>query len=107
MIKKGDSLRKKLRENTKLFRKEMSDLGFKLVAGEHPIIPIILGEANIAQDMAAKLLKEGIYVIGFSFPVVPEGKARIRVQISASHSQQDIFQVINSFNKVGCEIGVV
>ena len=107
LIKKGDSLRKKLRENTKLFRKEMSDLGFKLVAGEHPIIPIILGEANIAQDMAAKLLKEGIYVIGFSFPVVPEGKARIRVQISASHSQQDIFQVINSFNKVGCEIGVV
>ena len=85
----------------------MSDLGFKLVAGEHPIIPIILGEANIAQDMAAKLLKEGIYVIGFSFPVVPQGQARIRTQMSAAHSREDVESAVQAFKKVGLQLGII
>ena len=89
MLESGDELRTRLRENSLFFRTEMGKLGFELIPGNHPIIPIMLGDAKLAQQMAADLLVEGIYVIGFSFPVVPEGQARIRTQISAAHSRED------------------
>ena len=85
----------------------MSNAGFDLVPGEHPIIPVMLGDAKLAQQMAARMLEEGIYVIGFSFPVVPEGKARIRTQISAIHSHDDIERVVEAFAKIGNELQVV
>jgi len=85
----------------------MSALGFTLVEGEHPIIPVMLGDAALAQDMAAKLLDRGIYVIGFSFPVVPQGQARIRTQMSAAHSSDDIASAIEAFGEVGRELGVI
>ena len=78
-----------------------------LLPGEHPIIPVMLGDANIAQDMAAKLLDEGIYVIGFFFPVVPKGQARIRTQMSAAHTPEQIDKTIAAFTKVGKELGVI
>ena len=85
----------------------MSKAGFDLVSGEHPIIPVMLGDAKVAQQMAGMMLQEGIYVIGFSFPVVPEGQARIRVQMSAAHSQSDIDRVIEAFATVGKKLGVI
>jgi glycine C-acetyltransferase len=85
----------------------MSKLGFKLVPGEHPIIPVMLGDAKLASSMADALLKEGIYVIGFSYPVVPKGQARIRTQMSAAHSSTDIDRVIAAFAKVGKELGAI
>ena len=85
----------------------MLKVGSNLVPGEHPIIPVMLGDAKVAQHMAARMLEEGIYVIGFSFPVVPEGKARIRTQMSAIHSQSDIARVIDAFAKVESELGIV
>jgi len=85
----------------------MSAAGFTLPDGEHPIIPVMLGDANIAQEMAAQLLDEGIYVTGFFFPVVPKGKARIRTQMSAAHTPAHIDRAIAAFTKVGKELGVV
>jgi len=85
----------------------MTKAGFTLPEGEHPIIPVMLGDANIAQNMAAKLLEEGIYVIGFFFPVVPKGKARIRTQMSAAHTPEQIDRTIAAFTKVGKELGVI
>jgi len=85
----------------------MTDLGFDLVPGEHPIIPVMLGDAKLASEFADKLLKEGIYVIGFSFPVVPKGKARIRTQISAAHSKEDLDKALLAFEKVGKALGVI
>ena len=85
----------------------MSAAGFTLPEGEHPIIPVMLGDANIAQEMAAKLLDEGIYVIGFFFPVVPKGQARIRTQMSAAHTSDHIDKAIAAFTKVGRELGVI
>ena len=82
-------------------------LGFTLVPGQHPIIPVMLGEAGLAQDMAAKLYEEGIYVTGFFFPVVPKGQARIRTQMSAAHSESDIDAAIDAFSKVGREMAIV
>ena len=81
--------------------------GFKLIPGEHPIIPIMLGDAKLAQKMATNLLKQGIYVTGFSFPVVPKGKARIRTQMSAAHSEDDIDTAVDKFVNVGRELGVI
>ena len=107
LIDRGDNLREKLNDNATRFRTGMSTLGFDLIPGEHPIIPVMLGDANLAQQMAARLLKEAIYVIGFSFPVVPHGKARIRTQMSAAHSTSDIDKAIAAFEKVGKELKLI
>ena len=103
----GDDLRAKLFDNATRFREGMSKAGFDLLAGEHPIIPVMLGEAKLAQDMATKLYERGIYVTGFFFPVVPKGKARIRTQMSAAHSTEDIDAAIAAFTAVGQELGVI
>lgn len=101
IIKESNELRKTLNENTQYFRKNMADLGFNIIHSVHPIVPVMLGEAKLAKDMADDMLKEGIYVIGFSYPVVPEGKARIRVQISAAHTKEQLDKAIEAFEKVG------
>jgi glycine C-acetyltransferase len=85
----------------------MGKLGFTLAGGDHPIIPVMLGDATLAQEMAARMLKRGIYVIGFSFPVVPKGQARIRTQMSAAHSSADIDRAVAAFAAVGRELGVI
>lgn len=107
LAKEGHDLRATLKRNAAQFREGMSKAGFNLPEGEHPIIPVMLGDANIAQDMAAKLLDEGIYVIGFFFPVVPKGQARIRTQMSAAHTPEQIDKTIAAFTKVGKELGVI
>jgi glycine C-acetyltransferase len=107
MVAAGDDLRKKLYANATRFREGMAKLGFTLGGADHPIIPVMLGDAKLAQEMAARLLDHGIYVIGFSFPVVPKGQARIRTQMSAAHSSADIDRAVEAFGKVGREMGVV
>ena len=107
ILEKSTSLRDQLEENTKYFRKSMSEVGFDIKDGVHPIVPIMLYDAKLAGEMADKLLEEGIYVIGFSFPVVPKDEARIRVQISAAHSMEDLDKAINAFVKVGKELKVL
>jgi glycine C-acetyltransferase len=107
MIRNGDPLRETLYANAERFRSGMSKLGFKLAGAGHPIIPVMLGEATLAQEMARKLLGHGIYVIGFSFPVVPKGQARIRTQMSAAHSTADIDKAVAAFGTVGRELGVI
>ncbi|MEZ4472561.1 MAG: glycine C-acetyltransferase [bacterium] len=102
-----DALRVNLRENSKVFREGMGALGFDLLPGSHPIIPVMLGDAKLASAMADALLAEGIYVIGFSFPVVPQGKARIRTQMSAGHSRAQVERAVAAFGKVGRALGVV
>lgn len=103
----GNILRQRLVENGQHFRKKMQAAGFKLVPGEHPIIPVMLGDAKLANAMADALLQEGIYVIGFSYPVVPKGQARIRTQMSAAHSRKDIDQAIAAFIKVGKALNAI
>jgi glycine C-acetyltransferase len=100
MLKKDTGLRDKLEANTKYFRTKMKEAGFEIKPGDHPIVPIMLYDAVVAQEFSAKLLEEGIYVIGFFFPVVPKGLARIRVQLSAAHSQEQLDHAIASFIKV-------
>ncbi len=107
LVAGGDELRRKLFENAAHFRAGMAAAGFDLLEGEHPIIPIMLGDAKLAQEMAARLLDEGIYVIGFFFPVVPKGLARIRTQMSAAHSFEQIDRAVAAFTKVGRELGVI
>ena len=107
LLSETTSLRDKLEENTMYFRNEMTKAGFDIKPGVHPIVPIMLYEATIAQEMAAKLLEEGIYVIGFFFPVVAKGKARIRVQLSAAHDREHLDKAIAAFVKVGKEMGVI
>mgnify|MGYP001046037545 CR=1 FL=1 len=107
MLSETTELRDKLEENTTHFRKEMTAAGFDIKPGEHPIVPIMLYDAVLAQKMAEKLLEEGIYVIGFYFPVVPKGQARIRVQISAAHNREHLDKAITAFTKVGKELGVI
>jgi len=107
LAQEGNDLRTKIQANAKQFRTGMSKAGFTLVDGSHPIIPVMLGDAQIAQDMASKLMDEGIYVTGFFFPVVPKGKARIRTQMSAAHSSTHIEKAIAAFTKVGRELGVI
>ena len=107
LAKEGDALRTQIFANAKQFRDGMTKAGFTIPDGEHPIIPVMLGDAVIAQEMAAKLLDEGIYVIGFFFPVVPKGKARIRTQMSAAHTSAHIEKAIAAFTKVGKELGVL
>jgi glycine C-acetyltransferase len=103
----SNALRNQLMENTRYFREQMTAAGFDIKPGEHPIVPIMLYEAALAQQMAARLLAAGIYVIGFSFPVVPKGEARIRVQLSAVHERTHLDHAIEAFIKVGQELGVV
>ncbi len=103
----GDELRHTLNTNTKAFRAGMSAAGFKLLPGEHPIIPVMLGEAEMAQKLAAKLYEKGIYVTGFFFPVVPKGQARIRTQMSAAHTPQHITTAIAAFTEAGRELGII
>ncbi len=107
LLEEGHELRDRLRANAIRFREELVDLGFSLLPGEHPIIPVMLGDAKLATEMADRLLVEGIYVIGFSFPVVPEGKARIRTQLSAAHTTEQLDRAVEAFGKVGRELGVV
>ena len=107
MAKQGDTLRAQINANAKHFRAGMESAGFTLKPGEHPIIPVMLGDAKLAQEMAAKLLDEGIYVIGFFFPVVPKGQARIRTQMSAAHTPEHIERAIDAFAKVGRDLGVI
>lgn len=107
LIESDDSLRKKLHNNATRFRQGMSELGFDLKPGEHPIIPVMLGDAKLASEMADKLLEHGIYVIGFSFPVVPKGEARIRTQMSAGLTDKHVDQAIDAFGTVGHELGVI
>ena len=107
MLSETTDLRDKLESNTKYFRKKMTEAGFNIKPGEHPIVPIMLYEADLAQKFAAKLLDEGVYVIGFFFPVVAKGQARIRVQLSAAHEQDHLDKAIKAFIKVGKELGVL
>jgi glycine C-acetyltransferase len=107
MLSETTELRDKLEYNTKYFRKNMTDAGFDIKPGEHPIVPIMLYDAVVAQNFAAKLLEEGIYVIGFFFPVVAKGQARIRVQLSAAHEQVHLDKAIAAFIKVGKELNVI
>ncbi|VAV88460.1 2-amino-3-ketobutyrate coenzyme A ligase [hydrothermal vent metagenome] len=107
LVRDGAGLRKTLFANANRFRAGMSAAGFDLTPGEHPIIPVMLGDAKLAQEMAAKLLLEGIYVIGFSFPVVPKGQARIRTQMSAAHTSEQIDFAIAAFIRVGKKLGVI
>lgn len=107
LISKSTELRDKLAENTKYFRKEITALGFPVKGEVHPICPIMIGDAKLATLMADDLLKEGIYVIGFSFPVVPQGQARIRTQISAGHSRDDLDRALEAFAKVGRNHGII
>jgi glycine C-acetyltransferase len=107
MVADGDDLRARLFENAKRFRKGMTEAGFDLLPGEHPIIPVMLGDAALSQKMANRLMEEGVYVIGFFYPVVPKGKARIRTQMSAAHTPEQIDRAIAAFTKVGKELGVI
>jgi len=107
MLSETTNLRDKLETNTQYFRKKMTDAGFDIKPGVHPIVPVMLYDAKLAQQFAAKMLDEGIYVIGFYYPVVPQGKARIRVQISAAHNTEHLDKAIAAFTKVGKELGVI
>ena len=107
MMQHGDALRKQLNTNAAHFRKRMSDAGFTLSGKDHAIIPVMLGDAQLASDMADKMLQKGVYVVGFSFPVVPKGQARIRTQMSAAHSLEQIDLAVDAFIEVGKELGVI
>lgn len=107
MLSETTELRDKLENNTQYFREKMTEAGFDIKPGFHPIVPVMLYDAKLAQEFAAKMLDEGIYVIGFYYPVVPQGKARIRVQISAGHEIEHLDKAIAAFTKVGKELGVI
>jgi glycine C-acetyltransferase len=107
LVERGDDLRRRLRENARYFRAGMTKLGFELVPGDHPIVPVMLREAPLAQEFARRLLEEGVYAIGFFFPVVPKGAARIRTQMSAAHSREDLDLALGAFATVGRALGVL
>jgi glycine C-acetyltransferase len=107
LLERDNSLAEQLHENARYFRGKMEERGFDLVPGEHPIIPVMLGDAKLATEMADRLLERGIYVIGFSFPVVPKGKARIRTQMSAGLTRQHLDEAVEAFTVVGRELGVI
>lgn len=107
MLSETTNLRDKLEANTQYFREKMTAAGFDIKPGVHPIVPVMLYDAKLAQEFAAKMLEEGIYVIGFYYPVVPQGKARIRVQISAAHDTHHLDKAIAAFTKVGKELAVI
>ena len=107
LLADGDELRQQLKTNANYFREQMEAAGFTCAGADHAIIPVMLGDAKVASDMANRLLSEGIYVIGFSFPVVPKGQARIRTQISAAHTREQLDQAIEAFTRIGKEMGLV
>ena len=103
----SDELRRRLADNAARFRRGMTEAGFRLAGADHPIIPVMVGDARLATEMASTLLDEGIYVIGFSYPVVPRGQARIRTQMSAAHAPEDIDRAVEAFTKVGRQLGMI
>lgn len=107
LLKKDRSIVRRLHENTATFRREIQALGFRIIEGIHPVVPVMLGEAEIAQKMSAELLKAGVYIKGLWFPVVPHGQARLRAQISAAHSSSDLDRALTAFEKVGKKLGVI
>ncbi|MEN0045396.1 MAG: glycine C-acetyltransferase [Pseudomonadota bacterium] len=107
LLDRDPSLRRQLWDNTAYFRENMTKLGFDLKPGEHPIIPVMLGDAKLATDMAAAMLDEGVYVVGFAYPVVPQGEARIRTQMSAAHTREELDRAIAAFERVGKRFGVI
>ena len=106
MLTSSDELRKKLIFNTKYFRKKIQEIGYKIKKGTHPIVPIMLGDAKLAQEISKKMLEKGVFVIGFSYPVVPKNQARIRVQLSAAHTKKQIDYVLDNFKNVGKELKI-
>ncbi|MGB0514494.1 MAG: aminotransferase class I/II-fold pyridoxal phosphate-dependent enzyme, partial [Wenzhouxiangellaceae bacterium] len=107
MLTESTALRDQLADNTRYFREQITAAGFDVKPGEHPIVPVMLYDAPLAQKMADALLEEGIYVIGFFYPVVPKGEARIRLQISAAHEREHLDRAVDAFTKVGKQLGVV
>ncbi|MFZ1747884.1 MAG: glycine C-acetyltransferase [Nitrospirales bacterium] len=107
IVREGEDLRTTLKNHAQMFRSHLEALGFRLVPAHHPIIPVMLGDAELATRMAERLLEEGIYVIGFSFPVVPKGQSRIRVQMSAAHTQEQLERALQAFETVGRELDVI
>lgn len=107
LVDEKPELRAQLKENSRYFREQMTKLGFHLLPGEHPIIPVMLGDAKLAKLFAEKMLEQGVYVIGFSYPVVPEGKARIRTQMSAAHTKEEIDRAVAAFKSVGESLGII
>jgi glycine C-acetyltransferase len=107
LLADGDELRQTLKDNARYFRTQMETAGFTCAGADHAIVPVMLGDAKVASEMADRLLKEGIYVIGFSFPVVPKGQARIRTQISAAHSKAQLDKAIDAFVRIGKEMAVI
>jgi len=107
LIRQGGDLRKRLEDNAAFLRQALEGQGFQVRPGQHPIMPVMLGEATLATRMADRLLTEGVYVIGFSYPVVPKGEARIRVQVSAAHSKDQLSRAASGFEKVGRELGII
>ncbi|GAG85855.1 unnamed protein product [marine sediment metagenome] len=107
LLESSSNLRDQLKQNSNYFRKAMTALGFDLIPGDHAIIPVMLGDAKLASTMADELLKEGVYVIGFSFPVVPLDKARIRTQMSATLTKEQIDHAITAFEKIGKKLHVI
>ena len=107
LLQENDDLRRRLRENTTWFRKTMSAAGFQILPGDHPIIPVMIGDAALATQMSDELLQRGIYVVGFSFPVVPKGQARIRTQMSSAHSQEDLERAAAAFIEVGRKLSII
>jgi glycine C-acetyltransferase len=107
LLNESQSLRTQLQENSRYFRSGMTAAGFRLLPGEHPIIPVMIGDAALAAHLADELLQEGIYVVGFSFPVVPKGEARIRTQMSAAHTREQLEFAVNAFQRAGRKVGII
>ena len=107
LLEQGGSLRQRLQENSHYFRERMSSAGFTLAGADHAIIPVMLGDAKLAAEMASRMLQEGIYVVGFSYPVVPKGQARIRTQMSAAHTREQLDRAIDAFIRIGRELNVI
>ncbi len=107
LVEEGDDLRTRLFDNAAYWRAGLTDLGFDLLPGEHPIVPVMLGEAKLAQEMAAQLFNKGVYVSGFFFPVVPKGQARIRTQMSADLTRENLDKALEAFGQVGRDLGVI
>ncbi|KAB7703600.1 glycine C-acetyltransferase [Plesiomonas shigelloides] len=107
LLEQGGSLRQRLQENSRYFRERMSAAGFTLAGADHAIIPVMLGDAKLAAEMASRMLQEGIYVVGFSYPVVPKGQARIRTQMSAAHTREQLDRAIDAFIRIGRELNVI
>jgi glycine C-acetyltransferase len=107
LLTKDKSIVRRLHENTAYFRKEIKGIGFRILEGEHPIVPIMLGEASLAQDMSIALLKAGVYIKGLWFPVVPKGEARLRAQVSAALSKKEIDRALDAFESIGKKMKVI